>query len=223
MANLQQTRYINQKRYFLIVNAETLETAQRCFGIVQNELLNAGLQVNPATKEATDLCINKLIPSNGAERIDFYPKYYVVTGKDGKKTYYRTFIIHQLPKIVDAFWNQDIFNMDGLTINMSLRPLEKTESRFNQNPKTRYIQKLNTLAKDRKTRSLVEEKEQEHELMSIQELAEDVANGDEKIKIAKYLVTFSADSKLNLKIVERKVKTAITKNKMRFNFCDCKQ
>jgi type IV secretory pathway VirB4 component len=79
------------------------------------------------------------------------------------------------------------------------------------------------LALDKKAKNIVQEAEKEHELTSIQDLANDVANGDEKIKIVKYLITFSADSKQALKAKERMVKTALSKAKMKMNYCSFKQ
>jgi type IV secretory pathway VirB4 component len=69
----------------------------------------------------------------------------------------------------------------------------------------------------------VQEAEKEHELASIQDLADDVANGDEKIKIVKYLITFCANSKQALKLREKQIKTALNKSKMKMNYCSFKQ
>ena len=60
-------------------------------------------------------------------------------------------------------------------------------------------------------------------LESIQDLAEDVANGDEKIKIVKYLVTIKAKSANELETKYRKLMNFVKKNGMRLDGCGNKQ
>lgn len=225
VSNLENHNVITQKRYFLIINADNEEKAKRAFGIIQPELYDAGLRVSPATKEATEACISKLIPSmNAKQSIDFAARHYVIDKANKQECkYYRTIILTSVPKIVFAFWNQGIFNLDDVTINMVIKSIEKTASMWNKDPKQRYVTRLNTLALDRKARNIVEQAAKEYELGSIADLANDVANGDEKIKIVKYLITFSSNSKAGLKARERQIKTSINKAKMRMNYCTCKQ
>ena len=218
--NIQNSKSITQKRYFLIINATNLEKIRNCFELLQSDLYEAGLNVKPADKAAVNACVNKLTPSNGISKsIAFKARYYVA---DDTK-YYRTLIITTLPKTVGAFWNQEIFNLEDCTIQMQMKSLDATASSFNKDPVKRYVTRLNSLATDRKARNIVEAAEKEHEISSIADLAEDVANGDEKIKIVKYLITFSASSKSALKLKEKKVRAAISKAKMKVNFCTCKQ
>ena len=73
--------------------------------------------------------------------------------------------------------------MDETTIHMVMKSIETTTTNWNKDPKQRYITRLNTLALDRKAKNIVQEAEKEHELASIQDLADDVANGDEKINL----------------------------------------
>ena len=222
---LQNSSNITQKRYFLIINAYTVDKIKRVFEIVNNDLYDAGLRVSAASKDATEACIGKLIPSLEAEKsIDFFRRGYVVDkGIKDKAKFYRTVIVTSIGKIVEPFWNQGIFNLDDTTIHMVMKSIESTTTNWNKDPKQRYITRLNTLALDKKAKNIVQEAEKEHELASIQDLANDVANGDEKIKIVKYLITFSGDSKQALKAKERIVKTALSKAKMKMNYCSFKQ
>lgn len=225
VGSLEDKSTITQKRYFLIINSEDEDKAKKAYELLQSDLYDAGLRTYTASKQATDACINKLIPSNEClKTFDFNQRYYV-SDKDDKehRKYYRTIIITSAPKIVEAFWNQGIFNIDDVTVQIIMKSIEKTATMWNKEPKQRYITRLNTLALDKKTRNIVEEAAKEHELGSIADLANDVANGDEKIKIVKYLITFWSDSRAGLKAREKQIKTFINKSKMKMNYCTCKQ
>jgi hypothetical protein len=125
---LQNSNNITQKRYFLIINAESIDKIKRVFEIVNSDLYDAGLRISPASKEATEACIGKLIPSLEAEKsLDFFRRGYVIDKSiKNKAKFYRTVIVTSIGKIVEPFWNQGIFNMDETTIHMVMKSIETT-------------------------------------------------------------------------------------------------
>ena len=138
---LQNSNNITQKRYFLIINADNVDKIKRVFEIINNDLYDAGLRISPASSEATNACISKLIPSLEVEKsIDFFRRGYVIDKSiKNKAKYYRTIIVTNVDKIVEPFWNQGIFNMDETTIHMVMKSIESTITHWNKDPKQRYI------------------------------------------------------------------------------------
>jgi hypothetical protein len=222
--NMQTHREILQKRYFLVINAETLSKATLAFDNINQEMMQAGLYLKPCDGDGVNACLKRLIPTiNSNADISFKARYYVVGKKSEAPEYRRTMLITKIPKRIDEFYDQSIFNMDNVTINMAIRSLESEVSAMNKNPVDKYVNKLHYLSKENRPKNIIEEVQQEQELLSISELADDVGNGDEKVKIVKYMITLSGSSREELSRLERKVKTAVRKNKMRLNFCTTKQ
>jgi hypothetical protein len=214
LQNLQASTNVLQKRYFLIISAENLEKALRGYGNVVNELMDAGLHLKTCSKESVEICLKKLIPTYGNDNsIKFTTKGYEILNTTTKtKTYYRTVMVSVLPKMVGSFWNQELFNMDNVTVNIQC--LNITEKQ-----KNRYADKLAQLTAERKARTMTDRAAKNAEIEAIIDLANAVGAGGAKIKRIKYFITYSANSIVELKKLERKILNCVHKTKMKVSLC----
>jgi hypothetical protein len=100
---LQKNETILQKRYFLIINADSIEKANRGYTNITNDLSDAGINLKPCLNEDVEICLKKLIPTYKNEHsIKFNSRNYELIEKE-KTTYYRTVMVTSLPKNVGQF------------------------------------------------------------------------------------------------------------------------
>ena len=220
---IAQSKDIQQKRYFLVVNAKNVDKINKFYDDVKEPLFEAGLILKPCDDKDIDIVIKEFTPLDGKQSIAFKRTHYIITDEKGNKEFRRTCLIKQAPKNIGWFWNADLFNVDQASVNIRLASLEKHKTLFNSDPIANYVNTLNYLAVGSKAKNIIEQAQKEHELESIQDLAEDVANGDEKIKIVKYLVTIKAKSANELETKYRKLMNFVKKNGMRLDGCGNKQ
>jgi uncharacterized protein (DUF2252 family) len=102
--------------------------------------------------------------------------------------------------------------MDNVTINMQYLNI-------NDKQKNRYADKLQQLADERKAKTMSDKAAKYAELQAIADLAADVGIGGVKIKQIKYFITYGANSKQELKKLERTIKNIASKNKIKLNLC----